>query len=90
MAHEMWLQNRPDTFAKFWSRFSSLVREVVKFFIWPELCLPLLAFPWILRSRRARFLFAEFAFCFFGLFLVPWFLPHYLAPLTGCIFALLV
>jgi hypothetical protein len=89
-AHASWLQNRPDTLAKFWSRLSSVAGEILRFFMWPELCLPLLALPWMFRSRRARFLFVQFVVCFFALFLVPWFFLHYLAPITACIFALVV
>ena len=60
------------------------------FFLWPELCVPLIALPWILMDRRVRFLVVQFVFCFLGFLLVVWFLEHYAAPLTATLFALVV
>jgi hypothetical protein len=60
------------------------------FFLWPELCVPLIALPWILADRRVRFLVVQFVFCFLGFLLVVWFLEHYAAPLTATIFGLVV
>jgi hypothetical protein len=59
-------------------------------FLLPELCVPLLAVPWVLMDRRVRFLVAQFAFCFAGTLLVVWFQPHYAAPLTATTLALVV
>ena len=66
------------------------VTMFVGFFLWAELCLPLLAAPWILRDRRVRFLVIQFAFCFLAFLLVVWFSPHYAAPIAATTFALLV
>jgi hypothetical protein len=60
-----------------------------RFFLWVELCVPLLALPWVLIDRRIRFLVFQFGFCFLGFLLVNWFQPHYAAPLTAGTFALL-
>ena len=61
----------------------------VEFFLWPELCLPLVTFFWILRDRRVRLLVIQIALCFVGFLLAAWFLPHYAAPITVTLFALL-
>lgn len=61
-----------------------------RFFVWPELCVPLIALPWVLADRRVRFLVFQFVFCFLGFLLVVWFLEHYAAPLTATAFALVV
>jgi hypothetical protein len=66
------------------------VKASIYFFLWPELCLPLLALPWILRDRRVRFLMIQAAICLFALMLVTWFSPHYLGPLTATAFALVL
>lgn len=59
-------------------------------FLWPELLVPLLALPWVLRNRKGRFLFAQVALVFVALLATPWFQPHYLGPQTAVLFALLV
>jgi len=62
----------------------------VGFFLWAELCVPVLALPWILTDRRTQFLLLQFVFCFLALLLVVWFSPHYAAPITATTFALLI
>ena len=59
------------------------------FFLWPELCIPLIALPWVLRDRRVRFLVLQATLCFLGFFAVIWFEPHYAAPAIATVFALL-
>jgi hypothetical protein len=44
----------------------------------------------MLLDRRTRYLIVQFALCFLGWFSVVWFLPHYAAPATAVIFALIV
>ncbi|MGD0482995.1 MAG: hypothetical protein ABSA42_22700 [Terracidiphilus sp.] len=65
-------------------------RQSIYFFLWPELCLPLLALPWVLRDRRVRFLAVQAVVCSSALLLAVWFAPHYLAPLTATGFALIL
>jgi len=65
------------------------IRASFGFFLWPELCLPLLALPWLFRDRRIRLLLWQAAICIGGFFLVVLFHPHYAAPLTVTMFALL-
>jgi hypothetical protein len=61
-----------------------------QFYLGSVLWLPLVAFPWVLRDRRTRFLLLQFCFCAFGLLLVVYFIEHYAAPLTATFFGLLI
>ncbi len=67
-----------------------LLSKFIYFFFWPDLFVLLLTVPWLLRDRRLRYLMIQFTLCFFGWFSVVWFLPHYAAPATAIIFALVV
>ena len=72
-------------------RYLSLTTmKFVYFFLWPELCLPLLAIFWIVRDRRVRFLLVQTVICVSGFFLAAYFQPHYAAPLLATLFALVV
>ena len=64
--------------------------ETWSFFIGPALTLPLIALAWTWRSRRARTLLFLAAAVALGSSLVPWFEPHYIAPATALIYALLI
>jgi hypothetical protein len=64
-------------------------RNSMGFFLWPELCLPVLTLPWLFRDRRIRLLLWQCAICVGGFLLVVLFHPHYAAPLTVTMFALL-
>jgi hypothetical protein len=78
----------------FWlrSRFAvhNRVGKFVYFFLWPELCIPLIALPWLWRDRRVRFLLLQFSLSFTGLLAVVWFEPHYAAPLLATLTAIVV
>jgi hypothetical protein len=88
--HGAWLGSRPDSLSKLWEHTYSVLREFVRFFMWPALCLPLLALPWILRDRRVRLLIVLNVSCLSASLLAMWFEPHYFAPLTASLFALVV
>ncbi len=88
--HDGWLRSRPDSLSKVGRQTYSVVKEIVNFFMWPELCLPLLALPWVLRDRRSQLLIVLSTVCVAASLLGIWFEPHYIAPLTACIFALVV
>lgn len=79
---------------KYWLRsrfaFHERVGKFAYFFLWPELCLPLLALPWFWKDRRIRFLLLQFVFCFAGLLVVVWFEPHYAAPLLASLAAIVI
>ena len=64
-------------------------KRFASFFFWPELCLPLIALPWIVFDRRMRLLLVQTVGCFLSYVLIAWwFQPHYAAPLTATVFAL--
>jgi len=60
------------------------------FYIGPALTVTFLAIPWVLRDRRIRFLMITMAFFVVGIELVFFFAPHYAAPLSCVILAVLV
>lgn len=65
--------------------------SILHFYLWPELALPALALIPFVRDRKSRFFIVQGAICFVGYLLVTWWLlPHYSAPLTAGIFALVV
>jgi hypothetical protein len=64
-------------------------KRFAAFFFWPELCMPLIALPWILFDHQMRLLLVQTLACFLGYLLIAWwFQPHYAAPLTATVFAL--
>ena len=60
------------------------------FYIGPLLTIPLFTLPWILRDRRIRLLLTAGAVSLAGSAFVIFFLPHYIAPVTCVIVALMV
>jgi hypothetical protein len=60
------------------------------FFLGPALTLPLIFLPQILRDRRIRPLVVACGIGFAGLSLNTWFYPHYVAPLTGAVYAIVL
>ncbi len=69
-----------------WKKF-----EVLEwFFLGPALTAPLVFLPWVFRDRRIRFLLAVSGVFAAGLALEVWFVPHYAAPLTGAIYAVVL
>jgi hypothetical protein len=80
-----------------WANNSSSKRGAVRkmitlwsFFCGPTLSLPMLLLPWVFRDRRTRFLLIAGVVAIIGLALEVWIFPHYLAPLTGLIFAMIL
>jgi hypothetical protein len=60
------------------------------FFLGSTLCIPVMAFPWMVRDKRTRFLLIQCLCSGIGLLVVVWFYPHYAAALTATIFIVLV
>lgn len=85
-----WLEGRVDGVRQAIRHLGLSIVKVVYFFFWPELCVPFLALPWLLRDRRIRFLALLTVISFLGFLLVPWTQAHYAAPLTAALFALVV
>ena len=65
-----------------------LARMGVEFF-WPGALFLLPALPFAFRDRKMRLLVVTFVVCLVGVFAVIWSAPHYAAPLTCVIYALL-
>ena len=63
---------------------------VWSFFLGPVLTLPLLAFFWTLRSPRSRVLLLLAGLSAAATALVPFFMVHYIAPLTVLIYAIVL
>jgi len=78
------------TFRRSWQLEWKTCRDLWAFFLGGSLSIPLITLPWLVRDRRTRFLLIQFAFCALGLLSVYYFEPHYAAPLTATIFALLI
>jgi hypothetical protein len=66
------------------------VRAYPSAFLWAGSLPILVASPLVLRDRKMRLLVLEVLVCGVGLFLVVYSMPHYAAPLTCVIYALLV
>jgi hypothetical protein len=60
------------------------------FYIGPVLTIPIFTLPWILRDHRIRWLVLTGAVSFTGTALVSFFIPHYVATITGVFVALVV
>jgi len=60
------------------------------FYTGPLLTIPLFTLPWILRDRRIRLLLIAGAVSLAGSAFVIYFMPHYIAPVTCVIVALMV
>lgn len=66
------------------------VRAFMAAFLWAGSLPILVAMPLVLRDRKVRLLVLQFMVCTAGLFLVVYSGPHYTAPITCVIYALLV
>jgi hypothetical protein len=60
------------------------------FYLGPALSVPLVMLPWMWRDRRTRFLLVTTVCFACGMAMLVFFYPHYAAPLTGALYAILV
>ena len=65
-------------------------RDFWLFFLGPLFTLPLVMLPRVLRDRRTRFLLITLVIFSVGLFLDAWFYPHYAAPMTALLYAIVL
>jgi hypothetical protein len=90
VSYELPLFQKARTLSGFLDGLGTRILTVFFFFLGPVLILPLMALPWILRDHRRRFLILAGAIFFVGLLVCAFVRPHYLAPATALIFAVLV
>lgn len=86
---ESWLADRVDSIQHAARHLFSVVSKATYFYMWPEFCVLVVALPWAAGDRRIRFLLVQTIICVLGFLLVPWFQPHYAAPLLATSFAVL-
>ena len=68
---------------------SATGKTLVGYFLWPELVVLMLGLPWVLLDYKFRLPVVQACLCCAGFLLVPWFWPHYAAPVTATFFLLL-
>jgi hypothetical protein len=81
---------RARTLAGFVTLLGARILTVSSFFLGPVLMLPLLALPYTLGDHRRRFLFLAGALFFVGLLGSAFIHPHYFAPATALLYAIVV
>jgi hypothetical protein len=83
-----------DAMQRFYTSLEVVPRQAISgywlFFLGPLLSLPLLAAPWFVCDRRIRFLLITCGVLAVGLGVETWFLPHYAAPMTAALYAILL
>ncbi|HEX4641910.1 MAG TPA: hypothetical protein VH161_00535, partial [Candidatus Acidoferrales bacterium] len=87
---DFWARNRVNSFRWIAKHTGTIALKFAYFFLWPELCVPLIALLWMLRVRAVRSLIALLGVSFLGWFSLVWFLPHYAAAVTAVVFCLVV
>jgi len=77
-----------------WSDVERLTRAKLQrygyTFLWAGSAPLLICLPLVFRDRRSRFMLTVLALNAAALFVLVWYMPHYAAPVTGAIYALLV
>ena len=89
LSYELPQFQKAKTLRGFLDLLGSKILTVLFFYLGPVLMLPLLALPFIWRDRRRRFLSLAAAIFFVALLPCAFVRPHYLAPATALVFAIL-
>ena len=89
-ARSSWFQGRVNSLHTFGKAILRDFLRLTFFALWPELCLIAPLSLLLLRENKFRFLLLQLAICFLGFTLVAWFQPHYAAPLTCTLFAVMI
>lgn len=89
-ARPFWARNTFSGYRNIVSHSAAVVLKAAYFYLCPELCVPLLALPWMIGDGRVRFLSIVGLWSLLGLLSVVWSEPHYAAPITAVILALVV
>jgi hypothetical protein len=90
LSYELPLFQKARTLPGFFDMLGTRILMVLFFFLGPVLMPPLIALPRILRCGRRRFLILSGVVFFLGLLACAFVRPHYLAPATALIFAIVV
>ena len=90
LGYELPLFQQAQTLRGFLDLSGARILTVLFFFLGPVLMLPLMALPGIWHDRRRRFLPLAAAVFFVALLACAFVRPHYLAPGTALLFAILV
>ncbi len=72
-----------------WNVTAEKIARMGVTFFWPATLFLLPSLLFVFRERKMRFFLATFSFCIAGVFAVIWSAPHYAAPVTCVIYALL-
>ena len=84
---ELPVYEKARTLTGFFDAAGAKVGMLLAFFLGPLFLIPLLMLHRTMRDRRTRFLLLAGAFVMLGCFANAFSVPHYLAPLTGLIYA---
>jgi hypothetical protein len=88
-----WQRDEHDRFQHFrgfWDIQYKKLASFWRFYLYPLCALPLIALPWVLRSRKMRLLLGAGLFVTLGTALFPFYFPHYSAPVAGILIILMV
>jgi hypothetical protein len=88
-----WQRNEHDRLQQwrgFWDIQYKKLAPFWHFYLHPLCAIPLIALPWVLRSRRMRLLLGAGLFVTLGTALYSFYFPHYSAPVAGILIILLV
>lgn len=66
------------------------LKRLLRFYLWPELVIPLVMLPWVLRDRWMRLALLTCGVLLAGLLAASPLQRHYAAPITGLVFALVL
>jgi hypothetical protein len=66
------------------------LKRLLHFYLWPELVIPLVMLPWVLRVRWMRLALLTCGVLLAGLLAASALHHHYAAPITGLLFALVL
>ena len=84
-----WRESRVDSTIHGVHLLARDARLLASYFLWPGLCVAVLAAPWILFDRRTHFLLLQTVVSFLGFLLITWPMrSHYAAALTATVFGL--
>lgn len=76
----------PAAVGQFWYKAT----DFWEFFLGPALSIPFVALPWLVKEKRNRLLFVQFALSAFGLWILVYYHAHYAAPLMATLFVLMM